>query len=101
MQRFSFLKNLVTRRPVNIQSFAFYNCWHCNHKLNEQERRKFFCPCESKIILPVEPNTNYFDMFDLTQEFMVDKDLLRKNFRQLMRKLHPDLYAQKSEVIKL
>jgi molecular chaperone HscB len=41
---------------------------------------------------------NYFEIFGLSVDFNLNKKELTKSFRQLMRKLHPDLFAHKNEV---
>lgn len=73
-------------------------CWHCQRDFTEVESKSFFCPCDLKKILPVNSDVDYFEMFNLKPKYKIDTNLLTKNFRQLMRKLHPDLYTRKSEV---
>lgn len=73
-------------------------CWSCSKQLSESERKSFFCPCEKHVILPVNPTTNYFDMFDLKVEYPIEKKQMVKKFRDHMRKLHPDLFTMKPEV---
>lgn len=75
-----------------------YNCWSCKRELTDKESKKFFCPCEKDIILPVNEKNNYYDVFDLKHEYEIDKVELKKRFRALMKKLHPDLYTLKSDV---
>jgi hypothetical protein len=92
---------LLIQQPfvLNKGNVLKYNCWSCSKALSDTQCRSFFCPCEKKKILPVPiRNTSYFDLFGLKPEYNVDKEALTKNFRQLMRKLHPDLYHQSSEV---
>jgi molecular chaperone HscB len=36
---------------------------------------------------------NYFQLFDLPQQFSVDVERLGERYRQLQRELHPDRYA--------
>lgn len=94
----------LSRLAFNPQSdfrftcLAKYNCWSCNRVLNKNEIKSQFCPCTEKKILPVNKNLNYFELFNMKIDYNLDKSTLTKNFRQLMRKLHPDLFTQKSEV---
>lgn len=83
----------VYENTFNIKN---YNCWSCNRKLNEKEYKSPFCPCEK--ILPTNKNINYYELFNLDIDYNIDRANLTKRFRQLMRKLHPDLYTQDSEV---
>lgn len=98
----------VMRRVTQVNGFismikhqtrtAARKCWSCERELNQTDAKAFFCPCEKNIILPVNNDVNYFEMFDLQPAYKIDKSTLTKNFRQLMRKLHPDLFTLKSEV---
>ena len=36
---------------------------------------------------------SYFELFDLPQQFLLDRTLLGERYRQLQRKLHPDRFA--------
>ena len=93
--------NLTNLFVLKIKSFnnRCYNCWSCDRLLSNKESRSFFCPCEKQKILPSNiAGTSYFDLFSIDSNYDIDKKTLTKNFRQLMRKLHPDLYTQSSEV---
>ena len=89
------LNGEVTR---NLSSNKDTNCWSCSKPLTENETKSFFCPCEKRVILPVNPSTNYFDMFDLNVEYPIEKKQMVKKFRDHMKKLHPDLFTMKTEV---
>jgi molecular chaperone HscB len=99
-KRIFFSRNIFSKNAnlVNFSQKYNYNCWSCNRLLTNEERREFFCPCDKKKILPVNISINYFDMFKLNKYYDVDIGLLTKNFRQLMRKLHPDIYTQSADV---
>ena len=80
------------------QSRFNHTCWSCGKLLTDNESKNFFCPCPSILILPVNQSNNYFKLFGIDVKYKIHKDILTKVFRQLMRKLHPDLYTLKSEV---
>lgn len=79
---------------------AHYNCWSCSKHLNKFEQKQYFCPCEKQVILPVDSSKdrNFFEMFNLKENFKLDDKVLTNKFRQLIRKLHPDIFNTKSEV---
>lgn len=96
--------NIINRINGFSALFTRFNsstskCWSCQRILTELEMKSFFCPCDLKKILPVNKSQNYFQLFNLNTNYKIDKSVLTKNFRQSMRKLHPDLYTQKSDVI--
>ncbi len=100
--KITFNNELLVLHPLVLakNQTSKYNCWSCDRTLSDAECKSFFCPCKKKKILPVPiRNTSYFDLFGLKAEYNIDKQELAKSFRQLMRKLHPDLYHQSSEVV--
>ncbi len=40
---------------------------------------------------------NYFQLFELPEQYAVDEDSLRKTYRELQRKTHPDKFANASQ----
>lgn len=82
-----------------VQNKINYNCWSCTRLLTENEKKKFFCPCDSRVILPVHAERNFFHLFGIEIDYNVEESKLTKNFRNLMKKLHPDLFTLKSEVL--
>lgn len=91
-----FLRPVLAFAPFK----ADYNCWSCSKHLNKYEQKQYFCPCERQVILPVDSSKerNYFEMFNLQENFRLDGKALTNRFRQLIRKLHPDIFNTKSEV---
>ena len=84
--------------PLAYSKCCYSCCWSCGRSLTHNEVKSFFCPCPLKKILPVNPVNNYFDLFNLNSSYRIDKSELTKQFRKLMRTLHPDLYTLKSTV---
>jgi len=44
----------------------------------------------------VKLDTDYFSLFDLPRQFLLDKKQLKKRSRELLRQYHPDKYTQAS-----
>jgi molecular chaperone HscB len=61
-------------------------CWSCGTM-----RAEHFCSACGKVQPPVP--VDYFTFFGLPRKLNVDVALLEKEFYQLSRKLHPDLYS--------
>ena len=91
--------NKTSNALPNYRAILKYNCWSCNRKLSENEAKSFFCPCPEKKIYHPDYTKNYFELFDIKPDYEIDKKDLARKFRNLMRKLHPDLFAQRGEVI--
>jgi len=62
------------------------SCWSCGTM-----RAEHFCSACGKVQPPVP--VDYFTFFGLPRKLNVDVALLEKEFYQLSRKLHPDLYS--------
>lgn len=91
---------LIKHRPVSTETSNKEKCWACDQVFNEHERKLFFCPCEHQKIQPVNKSLNYFELLGLkTTSYKINQIELTKKFRALMKKLHPDLFVQKSEVL--
>jgi molecular chaperone HscB len=71
---------------------ATSSCWSCGTM-----RAEHFCSACGKVQPPVP--VDYFRFFALPRKLTVDVESLEREFYQLSRKLHPDLYsgAQKRE----
>ena len=94
---------LALNTSIKRATLLNYNCWSCDRHLTDAESKAFFCPCSQAKILPLSTykagdERNYFELFGLKTDYQIDRQELRKRFRQLMRKLHPDLFAQKEQV---
>ncbi len=62
-------------------------CWSCG-----EMRAAHFCTACGKV-QPAKP-VDYFTFFGLPRKLNLDTPLLEKDFYELSRKLHPDLYAR-------
>src|SRR5947209_12277305 len=66
---------------------ATSNCWSCGTM-----RAVHFCNACGKVQPPVP--VDYFTFFGLPRKLNVDVAQLEREFHQLSRKLHPDVYAR-------
>ncbi|MES2221099.1 MAG: Fe-S protein assembly co-chaperone HscB [Acidobacteriota bacterium] len=66
-------------------------CWSCG---SENDAETQFCAACNKL-QPYTP-ADYFAFFGLPRRFQLDTAALEKQFYQLSRKFHPDLYARAS-----
>lgn len=62
-------------------------CWSCG-----EMRAAHFCSACGKVQPPVP--VDYFTFFDLPRKLNVDASKLEREFYELSRKLHPDIYAR-------
>lgn len=66
---------------------ATSTCWSCGTM-----RETHFCSACGKVQPPVP--VDYFTFFGLTRRLNIDAGVLEREFYELSRKLHPDLYAR-------
>lgn len=76
-------------------------CWNCGHQSNLDEGIKIFCANEEcGKIQVLATDTDYFDLLGLPQGkdgfLSVDKGHLERAMKDLQKRLHPDLFADKS-----
>jgi molecular chaperone HscB len=62
-------------------------CWSCG-----EMRAAHFCSACGKVQPPVP--VDYFTFFDFPRKLNIDSTQLEREFYELSRKLHPDIYAQ-------
>ncbi len=66
---------------------AVVRCWRCQNKHAPQA----FCPaCE--VIQTLPPDVDYFTVFGLARDPLLDEQALAKTYYDLSRQLHPDLH---------
>lgn len=68
-------------------------CWSCS----KEAGGALFCPACGKIQSPQE-GTDYFAFFSLPQKLALDPEAFERQFHALSWKLHPDRFAQASEL---
>ena len=62
-------------------------CWRCQ----DEHTPQVFCPaCEALQLLP--PDVDYFTVFGLVRDPLLDEQVLAKTYYDLSRQLHPDLH---------
>ncbi len=62
-------------------------CWRCQ----DEHTLQVFCPaCETLQLLP--PDIDYFTVFGLARDPMLDEQALANTYYDLSRQLHPDLH---------
>ena len=66
-------------------------------------RRSFFkesvvCQCCNSDKLPADfiKSKNFFQLFDLEENLLIERSLLDKNYKLLQKLMHPDMYATES-----
>src|SRR5215813_7286636 len=65
-------------------------CWSCGDM-----RAAHFCSACGKVQPPVP--VDYFTFFGFPRKLQVDSSRLEREFYELSRKLHPDLYARSEQ----
>ncbi len=98
-------ENSISDNGSKIQTFSFVTyskekpttqpCWKCGSEISRQSEQ-YFCKCG--MIQPPVPDRNFFDVFGFAEDFVLDTSKLQEKFRDLQKNLHPDKFAQKSEV---
>lgn len=69
-------------------------CWKCNK--NILSAKNLFCKNCSSVQKP-DNQKNYYDLFDLKLQFVINKADLAKKFKQLQSQLHPDKFSNKNQ----
>ena len=84
--------------PLYSSHLYATNCWSCKRLFDEKQSKKLVCPCAKEVIQPPRSNFNYFELFNLPEDFNINQKDLTRSFRDLMRVLHPDKFTTKSQV---
>lgn len=98
----SWCKYRVNARPSNF-NFNLYTtraelkCWNCQTIL--YCKPCLFCDNCSIIQSADQQNLNYFELFNICEQFDVDTGQLTSKFRKLQNLMHPDKFSNKTEVI--
>lgn len=70
------------------------NCWNCTDAVKCTQQ--FFCDSCHTIQPPVETQ-NLFEYIGIPVSFDIEESVLKKRFRELQSKLHPDKFVRASE----
>ncbi len=62
-------------------------CWRCQ----DEHTPQVFCPA-CAALQPLPPDVDYFTVFGLAREPLLDERALAKTYYELSRQLHPDLH---------
>ena len=81
------MANPETKSSLIMPGEATSTCWSCGTM-----RAEHFCSACGKVQPPVP--VDYFTFFGFPRKLTVDVALLEREFYQLSRKLHPDLYPR-------
>uniref|UniRef100_A0A8D8YSU8 Iron-sulfur cluster co-chaperone protein HscB, mitochondrial n=1 Tax=Cacopsylla melanoneura TaxID=428564 RepID=A0A8D8YSU8_9HEMI len=81
--------NLCTETTKDLE----LKCWKCSKSLSP---KKLFCQYCSSVQKP-NPWDNYYDLFDLKLNYLINSGDLSKKFKQLQSQLHPDKFSNKDE----
>lgn len=76
--------------------FVPFKCWNCQTVLDAKP--SLFCNSCSLIQSSDQQNFNYFELFNVDQQFNIDTGQLTTNFRKLQSLTHPDKFSNKTEV---
>lgn len=67
-------------------------CWKCHKTLSTRNLFCKFCSSVQKL-----EEQNYYDLFDLKFQFLINKTDLSKKFKHLQSQLHPDKFSTKNQ----
>ena len=96
-----FLSNTGKNRNVTESAAPKVTCWKCDKTIElnraHSHTERYFCPCELKVVLPLEKYANYFSIFDSLPTFNIDNSRLKRNYLKLQYKFHPDRFSKSSQ----
>ncbi|KAI6649746.1 Iron-sulfur cluster co-chaperone protein HscB, mitochondrial [Oopsacas minuta] len=85
----------------NIKKSTKVTCWKCQKCIvlnpSHTYSRRYFCPCERRIILPYTKHTNYFEIYDSLPTFKIDVSKLKSTYLKLQYQFHPDRFSTSSQ----
>lgn len=96
----SSLLNVNTRfskfKSYSYANFTSFQCWNCQTIVDTTPC--LFCKNCSIIQSPEKQNFNYFELFNISNQYDIDIGQLTSNFRKLQNLMHPDKFTNKTEV---
>lgn len=69
---------------------AKLKCWKCG---NDFVRKPEIICNSCKVIQPIHHALNYFDYFNMKNDFVINQNELKKKFRDVQTVVHPDKYG--------
>jgi len=81
----------------SYSDFAVFKCWNCQTMV-DTTMPCLFCENCSLIQSHEQQNFNYFELFNICEQYDIDTRQLTSNFRKLQNLMHPDKFSNKSEV---
>ncbi|XP_058204410.1 iron-sulfur cluster co-chaperone protein HscB homolog [Rhododendron vialii] len=94
--RFHYPRNLNLSWSKNFSSGIVVNqCWSCASLAAQTVP---FLVCEiCRCVQPVDPFVDYFQIFGLEKQYVIEEENLEGRYKNWQKKLHPDLVHSKSE----
>lgn len=80
----------------SYSSFATFQCWNCQTIVDTTPC--LFCKNCSLIQSSEQQNFNYFELFNIYDQYDIDTGQLTSKFRELQSLVHPDKFSNKTEV---
>jgi molecular chaperone HscB len=77
-------------------TFTEFKCWNC--QTVSDTKPSLFCKTCTLIQSNEQQNFNYFELFNIDNQYDIDTEQLTSNFRQLQNLMHPDRFSNKTEV---
>ncbi|KAI5695018.1 hypothetical protein M8J75_009597 [Diaphorina citri] len=68
-------------------------CWNC---LKSLSGKSLFCQHCSSVQKP-DPQNNYYNVFDMKMQYLINNADLSKKFKHLQSQLHPDKFSNKNQ----
>lgn len=74
-------------------SNRFSSCWKCYIK---NKPNVFICT-NCSLLQHIPEELSYFQIFDIQENYDIDIDLLKNNYKKLMHNFHPDKYSNSKD----
>lgn len=94
-QRAIYTTPLCLHDDHNHSEESTRTCWNCNRP-TDPLLELFFCECG--VVQSLADDVTYFTLFNIKQSFDVDIKQLGEVYKDLQKRLHPDMFSNKSEV---
>lgn len=96
------IKPLCLPNPIKYGNYyahtkkSDFKCWNCQSVAHTKP--SLFCENCSLIQSAVLQDFNYFELFNLEEQYNINTVQLTTNFRKLQNLIHPDKFSNKSNV---